>query len=76
MIQPGEDYKPGQIIDSPYFDVRVMEVTSPFHRNLLIARYIAVNQDSADGKRCDDEHDDQHFQPGFHAPSPPFRYPS
>ena len=24
-----------QIIDSPYFDVRVMEVTMPFHRNLL-----------------------------------------
>ena len=24
-----------QIIDSPYFDVRVMEVTTPFHRNLL-----------------------------------------
>jgi mannose-6-phosphate isomerase len=24
-----------QIIDSPYFDVRVMEVTAPFHRNLL-----------------------------------------
>ena len=24
-----------QIIDSPYFDVRVMEVTGPFHRNLL-----------------------------------------
>lgn len=24
-----------QIIDSPYFDVRVMEITSPFHRNLL-----------------------------------------
>ena len=24
-----------QIIDSPYFDVRVMELTTPFHRNLL-----------------------------------------
>lgn len=24
-----------QIIDSPYFDVRVMEISSPFHRNLL-----------------------------------------
>lgn len=24
-----------QIIDSPYFDVRVMEVTAPFHRNLM-----------------------------------------
>lgn len=24
-----------QIIDSPYFDVRVMEITAPFHRNLL-----------------------------------------
>ena len=24
-----------QIIDSPYFDVRVMQVTAPFHRNLL-----------------------------------------
>ena len=24
-----------QIIDSPYFDVRVMEITSSFHRNLL-----------------------------------------
>jgi mannose-6-phosphate isomerase len=24
-----------QIIDSPYFDVRIMELTSPFHRNLL-----------------------------------------
>lgn len=24
-----------QIIDSPYFDVRVMEITMPFHRNLL-----------------------------------------
>ena len=24
-----------QIIDSPYFDVRVMEITVPFHRNLM-----------------------------------------
>ena len=24
-----------QIIDSPYFDVRVLEITGPFHRNLL-----------------------------------------
>lgn len=24
-----------QIIDSPYFDVRVMEISKPFHRNLL-----------------------------------------
>jgi len=24
-----------QIIDSPYFDVRVMEISQPFHRNLL-----------------------------------------
>ena len=24
-----------QVIDSPYFDVRVMEVSTPFHRNLL-----------------------------------------
>ncbi len=24
-----------QIIDTPYFDVRVMEVSKPFHRNLL-----------------------------------------
>jgi mannose-6-phosphate isomerase len=24
-----------QIIDSPYFDVRVMEINAPFHRNLL-----------------------------------------
>lgn len=24
-----------QIIDSPFFDVRVMEITQPFHRNLL-----------------------------------------
>ncbi|MBP5338295.1 MAG: class I mannose-6-phosphate isomerase [Prevotella sp.] len=24
-----------QIIDSPYFDVRVMEISAPFHRNLL-----------------------------------------
>jgi mannose-6-phosphate isomerase len=24
-----------QIIDSPYFDVRIMELTTPFHRNLL-----------------------------------------
>ena len=24
-----------QIIDSPYFDVRVMELTAPFHRNLM-----------------------------------------
>ena len=24
-----------QIIDSPYFDVRIMEITAPFHRNLM-----------------------------------------
>ena len=24
-----------QIVDTPYFDVRVMEISSPFHRNLL-----------------------------------------
>ena len=24
-----------QIIDTPYFDVRVMEISKPFHRNLL-----------------------------------------
>ena len=29
------DNRAVQIIDSPYFDVRVMEITTPFHRNLL-----------------------------------------
>ena len=29
------DNKAIQIIDSPYFDVRIMELTAPFHRNLL-----------------------------------------
>ena len=32
-IEP--DNRAIQIIDSPYFDVRVMEITEPFHRNLL-----------------------------------------
>ena len=29
------DNRAVQIIDSPYFDVRVMEITAPFHRNLI-----------------------------------------
>ena len=29
------DNRAVQIIDSPYFDVRVMEIQTPFHRNLL-----------------------------------------
>lgn len=29
------DNRAVQIIDSPYFDVRVMEVTTPFHRNMM-----------------------------------------
>lgn len=29
------DNRAVQIIDSPYFDVRVMEIRAPFHRNLL-----------------------------------------
>jgi len=34
-IYDDESDRAVQIIDSPYFDVRVTEMTSPFHRNLL-----------------------------------------